>query len=176
MIKNYSLQGSPWNLLTGINRKLLYWGWYKILSLSKSPCSIILHTDSIFQRISLPLDSSSRRAIKSLPSSLNKPWTWLKLCSICWYRMNDGSIVLVEFACAWPRTVNRLWFSSATQLNEMSIVDWFEYIPPAVVGSKSKPLATLSRRRSRSPDSWPSGSDALASGKMSMSHFVHNLG
>ena len=148
----------------------------KFLSLSKSPCSIIFHTDSIFQRILLPLDLSSWRAVKSLPSSLNNPWTWLKLCSIRWCWMNNGSIVLVEFTCAWPRTINRLWFSSAMQFNKLSIVDWFEYIPPAVVGSKLKPLATLSRRHSRSPDSWPSGSYALASGKMLMSHFLHNLG
>ena len=108
--------------------------------------------------------------------ALNNPWTWSKLCLICWCWMNNGSTVLVEFACAWPRTINCLWFPLAMQLNELSIVDWFEYILLAVVRSKSKPLATLSRRCSRSPDSWPSGSDALASGKMSMSHFVHNLG
>ena len=106
----------------------------KFLSLSKSPCSIILHTDSIFWRISPPLDLSSWRAIKSLLSSLNNPWTWSKLCLICWCWMNDGSIMLVKFTCAWLRTVNHLWFSSATQFNELSIIDWFEYIPLVVTG------------------------------------------
>ena len=93
----------------------------KILSLLKSPCLIILHTDPIFQRISPPLDLSSQRAAKSLLSSLNNPWTWLKLCSIRWCWMNDGSIVLAVFSCIWLRTVNHLWFSSATQFKELSL-------------------------------------------------------
>ena len=172
MIKNYSLQGSPWNLSTG---SCYTEDGIKFLSLLKSPCSIILHTDSIFWRISPPLDLSNQRAVKSLLSSLNNPWTWSKLCLIHWYWMNDGSIVLVQCVCAWPRTINCLWFSLAMQFNELSIVYWFEYIPPVVVRSKWKHLVTLSRRCSRSPDSWPSGS-ALTSGKMLMSHLVHNLG
>ena len=99
----------------------------KFLSLSKSPRSIILHTDSIFQRISLPLDLSSQRATPELSQQpmdmieivlnmlmLNERWVhrvgWIRVCLA---EDRQLPLVFLGYAIEWDVNCKLIWIHTA---------------------------------------------------------------